>query len=513
MHEPQDQNVGTDAGAEARRFATRAALEGRSLRSHTARGTIINGVFLVGLNTLGLMRGFLLAGFLATSDYGVWGVLSVAVAGLFWFKEVGVPDKFVQQDEDDQELAFQKAFTMEAALTAIFTVLVALALPLIALAYGQWKIVPPALVTLLACPAVVLQTPVWVHYRSMDFARQRMLQVTDPLLGFVVMVALAVAGFGYWSLVIGTVVGAWAGAAVCVAHSPYPIRLRYDKGTLREYYRFSWPLFLGQAARFLNVQVYLLTGTRVLGLAGVGYVTLASQISNYTNKVDQILAGTLYPAVCAVRDRRDLLFESFVKSNRLALLWGFPFGVGVALFATDLVHFGVGSHWIKAIPIISVFGLLAAINHVAYNWDDYFRALGDTRPIAVWAWANLATTLVATLPLLIWLHLDGFAIGMAVNTLVSLGIRLYYLRRLFPGFAMLRHMARAIAPTIPAADAVLVMRLLSVHHHRTAAMAAVEIVTFVAITVIASATLERSLIREVLGYLRPAAVPQVSGAR
>jgi O-antigen/teichoic acid export membrane protein len=491
---------------------SRAALRGRSLRRHTARGTIINGAFLVGLNTLGLMRGFLLAGFLATSDYGVWGVLSVAVAGLFWFKDVGVPDKYVQQDEADQELAFQKAFTLEAAMTAIFTVIVAAAIPLIAIAYGQWKIVAPGLVTLIACPAVVLQTPVWVHYRSMDFARQRTLQAIDPVLGFAVMLTLAILGFGYWSLVLGTVAGAWAAALVCVANSPYPIRLRYDRGTLREYYSFSWPLFLGQGARFLNVQVYLLTGTRVLGLAGVGYVTLASQISNYTNKVDQILASTMYPAVCAVRERRDLLFESFVKSNRLALLWGIPFGVGVSLFATDLVHFGIGRHWAPAVPIISVFGLIAALNHLAYNWDDYFRALGDTKPIAIWGWANLATTLAVTLPLLIIFGIDGFAAGMVVNTFVSLIVRVHYLMRLFPGFEMLRHAARAIAPTIPAADAVLIMRLLSMHHHRTATMAVVEVVSFVVITVVATAALERQLMREVLGYLRPAAVPQVSGA-
>ena len=491
---------------------SRAALRGSSLRRRAARGTIINGAFLVALNTLGLMRGLLLAGFLATSDYGVWGVLSVAVAGLFWFKDVGIPDKYVQQDESDQELAFQKAFTLEAAMTAIFTVLVAVAVPFIALAYGEWKIVAPALVTLLACPAVVLQTPVWVHYRSMEFAKQRTLQAIDPVLGFVVMVGLAVAGFGYWALVAGTVVGAWAAAIVCVAKSPYPIRLRYDRGTLREYYHFSWPLFLGQMSRFLNVQVYLLTGTRVLGLAGVGYVTLASQVSNYTNKVDQILASTMYPAVCAVRDRRDLLFESFVKSNHLALLWGIPFGVGVALFAGDLVHFGIGEHWAPAVPIISVFGLIAAINHLGYNWDDYFRALGDTKPIAVWGWGNLATTLVATLPLLIVFGLDGFAAGMVVNTLVSLVIRVRYLVRLFPGFEMLRHAVRAIAPTVPAAAAVLLMRLLSMHHARTLPMAIVEVVSFVVITAAATAALERSLVREVLGYLRPAAVLQVSGA-
>jgi hypothetical protein len=40
----------------------------------------------------------------------------------------------------------------------------------------------------------------------------------------------------------------------------------------------------------------------------------------------------------------------------------------------------------------------------------------------------------------------------------------------------------------------------------------VEIVSFVVITCVATVALERSLVREVLGYLRPAAVPQVSGA-
>jgi hypothetical protein len=43
-------------------------------------------------------------------------------------------------------------------------------------------------------------------------------------------------------------------------------------------------------------------------------------------------------------------------------------------------------------------------------------------------------------------------------------------------------------------------------------MALVELTTFVVVTGVATAALERSLVREVVGYLRPAAVPQVSGA-
>jgi hypothetical protein len=40
----------------------------------------------------------------------------------------------------------------------------------------------------------------------------------------------------------------------------------------------------------------------------------------------------------------------------------------------------------------------------------------------------------------------------------------------------------------------------------------VELATFIVVTGIATVAFERSLVREVIGYLRPAAVPQVSGA-
>jgi hypothetical protein len=82
------------------------------LRRAAARGTIINAGFLVGLNVLTLCRGFIVAAFLTTSDYGVWGILGVILGSTVWLKDVGITDKFVQQREADQELAFQRAFTL-----------------------------------------------------------------------------------------------------------------------------------------------------------------------------------------------------------------------------------------------------------------------------------------------------------------------------------------------------------------------------------------------------------------
>ena len=493
----------TDDGRSAFGDAIRRRAEltgGGSLRKHTARGTLVNAVFFVGLYSLGLMKGFIVAGFLTQADYGIWGILVIGLGTFLWLKQVGIGDKYVQQDEEDQEVAFQKAFTLELAFSGIFFVALLAAVPLLALVYGAPELLLPGFVACLTVATGALQTPFWVFYRRMDFMRQRKLQAVDPIVGFVVTVVLAIAGAGYWALVLGVVAGSTCGAVVAVRTSHYKLRLRWQKGALRTYATFSWPLFVAGGSSMIIAQSSILVGTKALGLAAVGAIALASSISEYTNKVDQVVTQTLYPAICAVKDRTDLLFESFVKSNRLALMWGMPFGIGIALFASDLVHYGIGDQWHGAVGIIATFGVIAALGHIAFNWDAFFRARGDTRPIAIWSFVTMLSFIAFAIPLMLWKGLNGFALGMGIMAFVSLAVRGLYLMQLFDGLQMLRHAARAIAPTVPAALIVLGVRALV--GHDTLALALGELALYLVVTVVATWAFERPLLREVLGYVR-----------
>src|SRR5205807_3998247 len=120
----------------------------------------------------------------------------------------------------------------------------------------------------------------------------------------------------------------------------------------------------------------------------------------FTNQADAIISSTLYPAICAVRDRMSLLSEIFIKSNRLSLIWAVPFGVGMALFGSDLVHFMLGPQWLPAIPLLEIMGVASAVNHVGYNWAAFVKARGMTWPIAVSAVLVSATTIGAAIPLM-----------------------------------------------------------------------------------------------------------------
>jgi O-antigen/teichoic acid export membrane protein len=498
----------TEAAVAAGRFVPRGD---ETLRNRAARGTVINTVFLVAVNVVGLLKGFVVAAFLPASQYGVWGLLVISLGTLLWLAQLGIDDKYIQQDHPDQEQAFQLAFTLQSILAALFFVIILIAMPLFALAYGRWDIVLPGYALGLAMPAIALQTPLWTFYRRMEYGRQRFLQSFDPLASFAITVAMAVAGFGYWALVIGTLAGSWTSALVAVRACPYRLKLRYERGAAREYATFSWPLLVSSASGVLIAQVPILVAQRSYGVAAVGAITLAGTIALYTTRVDDVISHALYPAVCAAKDRIDLLYESFAKSNRLALLWAVPFAAGMALFAPELVRYGLGERWHFAVFLIQVLAINAAINQFGFNWGVYYRAVGRTRPLAVASVVMTVAVMGFTIPLLLSNGLHGFAIGMGLATIVGVLVRVYYLARMFPTFRVLTHGLRAIFPTLPAVAGVLAMRALF-SPPQTLRWAAAECALFVVLVVAATLVSERSLLREFIGYVRPSRNPPAVAA-
>ncbi len=152
--------------------------------------------------------------------------------------------------------------------------------------------------------------------------------------------------------------------------------------------------------------------------------------------------------------------------------------------------------------LLQLYGVTAAFGQLGFNWDAYFRARDDTRPIAVVTMGSTLVFLVTAIPLLFIDGLRGFGIGVALQMLVSLVLRFRHLRRLFGDLAFMGGLVRAMLPVVPAT--VLVLLLRSVDGTRTLGTAIAEIALFVAVTAVASWFTERPLLREVAGYVRPA---------
>lgn len=483
-----------------------------NLRVRTARGTIINSAFRAGLAVLGILNRVAVAAFLTREQFGLWGIILAVLVTTIWLKQVGIADKYVQQRERDQQLAFQKAFTIELGLSCAYFVVCGIFLPLYALAYGHNEIILPGMVLATSVILTSFQTPTWIPYRRMQYARERVLSSVDPVVSIILMVGAAAAGYGYWGLAVGAVIGSAAGAIVCVATCPYPMRLRFDRQTARDYVSFSWPLLGAGLSRMLVVQGSLLAASRSLGLAAVAAIGLATNFAGFADRVNGIVSQTIYPAVCAVADRGEALLEVFVKSNRVSLMWSLPFGTGLALFAGDFVHFVLGDEWQNAVGILTTLGVTAGVAQLAFNWGVFMRATNRTRPLFVAALLNVAAFALVSLPLILTLGLTGWAIGFAAASLVQIVARIYFLRSLFPRFDIVRHTIRALTPAVPPVAVVLAVRAVTDGDDSSLAWTLGELGLFVAATLVSTYLFERRLISEMVGYLRGRTSPAPSQA-
>jgi O-antigen/teichoic acid export membrane protein len=480
----------------------RLAFPRDELRRRTVRGAIVNAFFLGGGEALVLLQGLIVIALLDPSDIGLYGIVTTTAMTIVQLRRVGIDEAFVRQEEADQEEEFQRAFTIELAIGLAFSLALLVLAPIVAVAYGDDRLLPLMIAVAYLPAGFALQAPTWIFFRRMDFVRVRALQVLIPVATFCVTVPLAAATHSVWALVIGPAVGNTVAIAAGVLVSPYRLRLRMpDRATRRRYLGFSWPIFVAAGALLVVQQGQVFAFDLDGGLAAAGYITVAWTLTRYADRADQIIATTIYPAIVIVKDQPGTLREIFVKSNRIALIWVLPFCAGQILFAPDLVHFVLGDKWQPAVVLIQGLAGAAAIQQLGYNWFSFYRARGEPRSQAVESAAMVATFLGLAVPALFLWGFEGFVWGRIASAVLVVLVRRVYVRRLLPDVALLGLGARAAAPVLAACGLVLVLRV-AIGDGRPVGQAIAELLVFLVATGAFTWLAERRLLREVIAQAR-----------
>jgi O-antigen/teichoic acid export membrane protein len=466
------------------------------LRSRTARGGVLNALFLGGGESLALLQGLIVTALLGPVAIGLYGVVTTTAMTIAQLRRIGIDEAFVQQSAERQDLEFRRAFGVELGVGLAGSLLVALLAPAVAVAYGDDRLLALTLAVAYLPLAFSLQAPQWVFFRRMDFLRVRLLQLAIPAVTFAVTVPLAIATDSVWALVIGPACGNAVAIVAGVAISPYPLRPIFDREAVRRYLGFSWPILATALAVLMVQQGQVLAFALDDGLRAAGFVTLAFTLTRYADRADQIVATTIYPAICAVVERPDTQRRMFVAASRLTLIWALPFCAALILFSPDLVSLALGDEWEPAVLLIQGLAGAAALQQVGYVWFSFYRARAETAPQAVESAAMAAAFLGLAVPGLVLWGFEGFVAGRIAVSLAMLAVRERYVRALFPEVGLLGIAARGAIPVLLGAGAVLSVRAVLGSGEREAVEALAQLALFVAVTGAATWVLERSLLAE-----------------
>jgi len=152
------------------------------------------------------------------------------------------------------------------------------------------------------------------------------------------------------------------------------------------------------------------------------------------------------------------------------------------------------------------------INQVAVNWTVFFRAIANTKPIAVGgAVMAFGAAFIAT-PMLLAEGLVGFAFGYGIAVCIYMAVRFMYLKRMFSLRLMLLNAVRGLLPGLTAFLVTGGVRLLVDTGERTETMAIRELGLFLLVSAAMTFLFERSLMSELAAYLRNRRPARIAGA-
>jgi len=187
--------------------------------------------------------------------------------------------------------------------------------------------------------------------REMRYTALAMIGVGALLVGTLLAIGGAKAGYGYWSLValsvtvpFGNTLGFW----VATRWIPGPPRRHTGIGSM---IRFGGTLtatgLLGYLANNLDkVLIGRYWGSAAIGLYGRAYQLINIPTSNLNSAAGEVA----FSALSRLQSDRVLRRRYFLKGFSLVLALTLPLTIGCEFFARDVVRVLLGAKWMEAVP-------------------------------------------------------------------------------------------------------------------------------------------------------------------
>jgi len=333
----------------------------------------------IGVQVLGFVSSIILARLLEPTDFGVMRFAAVLVGTMNLFSGMGMGPAVVATSAD-RDRAAGHAFVLTMLSGSVLTLIVfVFAGPFAALMDRPDLESIFRVLSLRVLFATLFIVPNAVLAREMFFGRTAIAEVTSSLVRMGVAVTMAFAGFGVWSLVVGSIAEIatrmFATFALCPTLG-WLRRARWDRTVAGGLWKFGFTQMRTGLVRYVyNNGDDMIVG-KVLGVRALGFYTQSYSLSNLAVKnISMVVNGVLLPAYSKIRGDRNRLAGAFLSSFQFVSVLTVPLALGLFILAPDLIIALIGEKWRASIPVLEVFALMSLLRPLSGSTSPLFLAL------------------------------------------------------------------------------------------------------------------------------------------
>jgi PST family polysaccharide transporter len=316
------------------------------------------GVYLIGLVALSRL--------LSPEDFGVFAVATAFVGFAEYFRDFGLSVAAIRErdlPDAHRDALFWTNALLGVALTAIAA---SIAIPL-----SQIFSTPELAGVILGLSGVFLINGIGAQYRAgltreRQYRRIAVADMTGAVVGLASAIIAALAGAGYWSLVVQALAVAAVGTTILLVFGAWrPGRPRRVSGMSR-YYRFGADYAASQLIGYVGNNVDTVALGLWAGPRATGVYSRAFQLT--IGALDQVKSPAVtvaLPSLSLVRDDRQALMRFLLRGQLLLGYLTVPIAAVMFAAATPGVMLLLGAEWADTGAVVACLAVAAALQQLA----------------------------------------------------------------------------------------------------------------------------------------------------
>lgn len=410
-------------------------IERGELKKKAVRGVVAltSRTFL--LQIISLVSFSLLTYYLEPSAIGVLGAAVAATKIFTLFTDIGFGAALIQKKDELEDRDLQTTFTLQELLVAT-VVIIGLFFSRSLASYfhlsieGLWLfrtlIFLLFISSLKTIPSILME-------RRIQFEKQIFPQIVESIIFNILVVLLALKGFGVTSFSWAFLVSALASLPIYYYLAPWKIGFKFDRVVAKKILTFGTPYQIKSILGVFKDDFIKLYAAKTVGLEGVGFLEWGQRwaFSPFRFIVDSVTKVT-FPAFARIQEEKEVLKKALETSLFAVSSLIFPLMAGLVTVAGYFVILiPKYQKWESALPILYFFSLNAAVSSMSNILVNVLDATGKVKTTLIlmifWTIATWILTPIA----IYFLGATGVAAVSALITF-SIFITVYLVKKYLP---------------------------------------------------------------------------------
>ena len=420
--------------------------ESKDLGRRALRGGLVSVVIQYGNAALQIAAAVILARLLAPEDFGLVAIITVLTSFAPLLIDFGLLDATAQRSRITTAQV-SGLFWVSSGIGLAVAVVVAAGSPLIAWLYAEPRLQPIALCTAITFVLSGLSNQhMALLRRTMQFSRIGQIQFIGTLAGIVVAVVVAMAGYGYWALVLRPITTSFCVACgVWLACGWRPGSAVFDS-EVKSMVRFGLHVVGFSVAYAL---------ARAVDRIALGLFYRPDQVGYYQNAMN-LYENSIYSALIQMhavgsaalsklQSNPAALRQKYEAALSMLAFFVMPMAAILSVTAEDLTVILLGEKWRVAGSLLGIIALRGIFNVVEGSQGWLHLSIGRADRWQNWGIVSLVVQVVAVLAGLPF-GARGVAIAVVVaSLLIALPSIIYAGRPIDIGAALV---VRAVGPQL-----------------------------------------------------------------